>query len=108
MATFPGDRPPLDADGLTAADVALLRPPQALWGYHLQATEETLAVIARSLTAREAEIASLRQELALLRGGQPIQASRWDGQVGQTGQWDGQAGGSLFPWSAAPGPGHDD
>jgi len=53
MAAFPSDSPPLRLDDLTAADVALLRPPLALWGYNVSATEEALGVIARSVTARD-------------------------------------------------------
>jgi len=68
MAAFPSDCAPLRASDLTAADVALLRPPLALWGYNVSATEEALGVIARSVTARDVEIAALRRELADLRG----------------------------------------
>ena len=67
MAAFPSDSPPLRLDDLTAADVALLRPPLALWGYNVSATEEALGVIARSVSARDVEIASLRRELDELR-----------------------------------------
>ena len=73
MAAFPSDTPPLRVDELTAADVALLRPPLALWGYNVSATEEALGVIARSVSARDVEIATLRRELAELRG-------RWEPQ----------------------------
>src|SRR5438105_376664 len=62
MATFPSDFAPLRLDELTAADVGLLRPPLALWGYNVSATEEALGVIARSVTARDVEIATLRRE----------------------------------------------
>ena len=73
MAAFPSDSPPLRLDNLTAADVALLRPPLALWGYNVSATEEALGVIARSVTARDVEIATLRRELTELR-------ARWESQ----------------------------
>ena len=63
MAAFPTDSAPLRMDEVTAADVALLRPPLALWGYSVPATEEALGVIARAVTARDTEIATLRQEL---------------------------------------------
>lgn len=68
MATFPADHAPLDLGGVSAADVALLRPPMGLWGYQAQATEEALQVIARSVTARDATIAALRRQLDDLRG----------------------------------------
>ena len=46
MAEFAGDYPPCEADDLmTAADVALLRPPSALWGYNVQATDEAPSFI---------------------------------------------------------------
>lgn len=67
MAAFPSDSAPLRMDEVTPADVALLRPPLALWGYNVSATEEALGVIARAVTARDAEIATLRQELADMR-----------------------------------------
>jgi hypothetical protein len=53
--------------------VALLRPPLALWGYNVSATEEALGVIARSVTARDVEIATLRRDLDALR-------ARWEPQ----------------------------
>ena len=64
MAAFPSDSAPLRLEAVTAADVALLRPPQALWGYNVPATEEALGVIARAVAARDTEIATLRRELA--------------------------------------------
>jgi hypothetical protein len=67
MATFPSDSAPLRMDKVTAADVALLRPPLALWGYSVPATEEALGMIARAVTARDTEIATLRQELDDMR-----------------------------------------
>jgi hypothetical protein len=68
MATFAGDTAPIELDEVSATDVALLRPPMSLWGYNAQATEDALRVIARSVTARDVEIATLRRELADLRG----------------------------------------
>jgi hypothetical protein len=67
MAMFPSDSAPLRMDEVTAAHVALLRPPLALWGYNVPATEEALGVIARAVTARDTEIATLRAELADMR-----------------------------------------
>jgi len=68
MADFPGDTPPMEMDEVSATDVALLRPPMSLWGYNAQATEDALRVIAQSVTERDVEIATLRRELAELRG----------------------------------------
>ncbi len=79
MAEFPSDNqlPNLD-DLVTAADVAALRPPSALWGYSTQVTDAALDRIAQVVTEREAEIAVLRQQLADLRAvagpGQPAMA----------------------------------
>jgi hypothetical protein len=67
MALFPPDSAPLRMNEVTAADVALLRPPLALWGYSVPATEEALGVIARAVTTRDTEIATLRQELDDMR-----------------------------------------
>jgi hypothetical protein len=70
MATFAGDTAPIELDEVSATDVALLRPPMSLWGYNAQATEDALRVIARSVTARDVEIATLRRELADLQARQ--------------------------------------
>ena len=70
MATFAGDTAPIELDEVSATDVALLRPPMSLWGYNAQATEDALRVIARSVVARDVEIATLRRELADLQSGQ--------------------------------------
>ena len=74
MAEFPSDYvPPTLGDLLTAADVAMLRPPSALWGYNTQVTDEALSRIAQIVTERDVEIAVLRQQLADLRsGGGPV------------------------------------
>ena len=69
MADFAGDTMPIELGEVSATDVALLRPPMSLWGYNVPATEDALRVIARSVTARDVEIATLRRELAELRGG---------------------------------------
>jgi hypothetical protein len=96
MATFVGDTAPLELDEVSAADVALLRPPMSLWGYNAQATEEALRVIARSVTARDVEIATLRRELADLH-------DRQDG-ARATGVGDQPAGPAGQPRRAdAPG-----
>ncbi len=68
MAEFAGDYPPFEAgDLMTAADVALLHPPSALWGYNVAATDEALSRIAQVVTDRDVEIAALRRQLAELR-----------------------------------------
>jgi hypothetical protein len=61
------DRRPLDPEIMTAADVALLRPPAALWGYDRQATHVVLNMVAQTMTERDVEIATLRRQLADLQ-----------------------------------------
>jgi hypothetical protein len=65
MAEFAMDYLPPDL--VNAADVVLLRPPSALWGYNVQVTDEALNRIAQAITERDVEIAVLRQQLAELR-----------------------------------------
>jgi hypothetical protein len=86
MATFASDTPPMDLDEVSATDVALLRPPMSLWGYNAQATEDALRVIARSVTARDVEIATLRRELADLRGNSGDAQATRTGPVNLPGQ----------------------
>jgi hypothetical protein len=60
------ERPELPArsDFLTWSDVASYRPPPALLGYHVAATEHALSLIARTIAERDAEIDWLRNRLA--------------------------------------------
>jgi hypothetical protein len=67
LVSFEPDRRPLDPEIMTAADVALLRPPAALWGYDRQATHVVLNMVAQTVTERDIEIASLRRQLADLQ-----------------------------------------
>ena len=69
MAPAAGDTAPMELDQVSATDVALLRPPMSLWGYNAQATDDALRAIARSVTARDVEIAALRREVAELQAG---------------------------------------
>ena len=66
LARSAADVRPLDGEIMTAADVALLRPPAALWGYDMRATDEALNMVARTVTERDVEIAILRRQLAEL------------------------------------------
>jgi hypothetical protein len=106
MAAFPSDSAPLRLDQVTATDVALLRPPLALWGYNVPATEEALAVIARAVTARDTEIAALRKELADLRARQrPDQqepSGTWERREGAGVAWPHE---EVPAWPAPPEPG---
>jgi hypothetical protein len=70
------DHAPLDLGPVTATDVALLRPPTALWGYNMQVTDEALDSIARALRDRDIEIAFLQRQLAGLGHEQPQDGER--------------------------------
>jgi hypothetical protein len=58
------DHAPLDLGPVSATDVALLRPPTAMWGYNVDVTDEALDLIARALRDRDVRIAYLQQQLA--------------------------------------------
>jgi hypothetical protein len=88
MAVPEPDYPPIDLGPVSAADVALLRPPSAAWGYNMRVTDEALDVIARAVTERDVQIAALQQQVSDLR-------ERLGG-----GAWPTEAG-SLPPESAA-------
>jgi len=63
LAHFGPDVPPQDTEIMTGADVALLRLPASLWGYDMRATDEALHLVARAVTERDVEIATLRRQL---------------------------------------------
>ncbi len=63
LAIEHADHAPLDLGPVSAADIALLRPPSALWGYNTQVTDEALDHIARAMRDRDVTIARLRQQL---------------------------------------------
>ena len=67
MATEYPDYPPIDLGPVSAADVALLRPPSAAWGYNMRVTDEALDTIARAVTERDIKISALQQEVSDLR-----------------------------------------
>jgi hypothetical protein len=60
------DHAPLDLGPVSAADIALLRPPTALWGYSMQVTDEALDSIARAMRQRDVTIAFLQEQLAAM------------------------------------------
>jgi hypothetical protein len=64
MAHEQADHAPLDLGPVSATDVALLRPPTALWGYNMQVTDEALERIAQAVRDRDVTIAFLQQRLA--------------------------------------------
>ncbi|MGO8885123.1 MAG: hypothetical protein ACLQI7_15735, partial [Streptosporangiaceae bacterium] len=89
LAHFPADLPRWDAELGTAADVAMLRPPSALFGYSPQATDDALGQIAQLITERDVEIAALRSRVAELQQQLEELAGR---------------GSATAPGPAAPGP----
>src|ERR1700760_3998028 len=80
MAVAEPDYPPIDLGPVSSADVALLRPPSAAWGYNMRVTDEALEVIAKAVTERDVQIATLQQEVSDLRdqlgGGSPAEGGR--------------------------------
>src|SRR5215831_17643015 len=61
LSTERTDYAPLDLGPASATDIALLRPPTALWGYDMQATDEAMAEIAESVRERDVRIVALEQ-----------------------------------------------
>ena len=55
------DYAPLDLGPVGATDVALLRPPTALWGYNVQVTDEAMERIAEAIRERDVRIVALEQ-----------------------------------------------
>jgi hypothetical protein len=64
LSREPPDYAPLDLGPVSAGDVALLRPPTALWGYNVPVTDEALERIARAMRERDLTIAYLQRQLA--------------------------------------------
>jgi hypothetical protein len=64
MSYEPADHAPLDLGPVSAAEVALLHPPTALWGYNVQVTNEALELVARAMRERDITIAYLQQQIA--------------------------------------------
>ena len=67
LGFFQPDYAPLKMDQVTSTDVALFRPPTALWGYRMQATDEALSRIAGAITERDIEISALQQRVTDLQ-----------------------------------------
>ena len=93
MTEFSPDVRPLDGDIATAADVALLRPPVALWGYDKRSTDEALNLVARTVTERDVEITRLRRQIADMQwAGQKRQEAQQDALWAPEGGQDGEGG----------------
>jgi hypothetical protein len=88
MAEFSADVRPVDADIQTAADVALLRPPGALWGYDKRSTDEALNLVARTVTERDVEIATLRRQIAEMQSARENSSATQPGAATRPGQAD--------------------
>ena len=63
LAHEQADHAPLDLGPVSATDVAMVRPPTAMWGYNMQVTDEALEQIAQALRDRDVTIAYLQQRL---------------------------------------------
>ena len=61
LSTERGDYRELELGPVSATDIALLRPPTALWGYSMQATDEAMDRIAASIRDRDVRIVALEQ-----------------------------------------------
>jgi hypothetical protein len=105
MTEFSADVRPVDADIATAADVALLRPPVALWGYDKRSTDEALNLVARTVTERDVEITRLRRQVADLQwaGQNRPEAQQEVLLAPEAGPTDGGETGGTQPGQAAPG-----
>jgi hypothetical protein len=58
------DYAPLELGSVSAADIAMMRMPTAMWGYNVDVTDEALDQIARAVRERDLEIAYLQEQLA--------------------------------------------
>ena len=90
LAYEQADHAPLDLGPVSATDVALLRPPTALWGYNMQVTDEALEQIAQAIRDRDVTIAFLQQRLTDLtaRPVDPGEESSPEPQAGLPGPDD--------------------
>lgn len=103
LTFFQPDYAPLKMDQVTSTDVALFRPPSALWGYSMQATDEALNRIAGAITERDVEISALQQQVADL---QAAAAQRHAYSAPQTpGGRDELPSGRAEPFTRPPEPG---
>jgi hypothetical protein len=72
MTEFPPDVPPVElpqAAPLSSADLAVLRLPISLVGYHTHTVDETLRRVSTALSERDTRIAVLEQRVAELASG---------------------------------------
>jgi hypothetical protein len=90
---------PARSDFRTWSDVASYRPPPALLGYHVAATDHALSLIARTIAERDAEIDWLRNRLAEVIRPEPEVAEH----VGEVATAGASAGPDADPGGGAPG-----
>ena len=102
------DHAPLDLGPVSATDVALLRPPTALWGYNMQVTDEALEKIAQAIRDRDVTIVFLQQRLADLTTRPADPAVLADDPAGPTARPADPAGLANDPAPAAGLPGPDE
>src|SRR6266849_5079893 len=69
LAYEQADHAPLDLGPVSAADIALLRPPTAMWGYNMQVTDAALDQISRAVRERDVTIAYLQEQVVSLARG---------------------------------------
>lgn len=87
LAYEQADHAPLDLGPVSAADIALLRPPSAMWGYNMQVTDAALDQIARAMRERDVTIAYLQDQLA---------------SVQRNGAYDEPRGAHARPFAVSP------
>jgi hypothetical protein len=120
LAEVRPDHPPLrlpTGRPLVGTDVALLRLPKGLWGYHVGTTDDALHRMAYALTERDALVALLQRRLAEFQqesetddgepGGPWLAAPAEYGAGHSTGHSTGHSV-EAGPWTAPPGFGHAD
>ena len=98
LSREPVDYAPLELGSVSAADVALLRPPTALWGYNVDVMDQALDRIARAMRDRDLTIAYLQQQLAVRDLGSAAASGQY-GPVGLAGEEHdpGQGGAGAEP-----------
>lgn len=96
-------RLPAHSDLRTWSDVADYRPPGALLGYDAVATEHALALIARTIAERDAEIDWLRQRLADVQPDSGPDIPRQPGSAPDPGSAAAASGEDPLPAAAWPG-----
>ena len=89
LTIFRPDAPAHPEVFASAADVASFRPPTAFFGYSATATDDALQRIARVVAERDAEVAWLREQIALLQGSAP---EPWPGAHAERGAQPEPAG----------------